>query len=80
MEFMDLTELFTDYEDQWVALTDDNTVIATGKTLERVASLLCISLFFLDFSSCISDGSALSGLCGSEIRLLPGIWDLRWPS
>lgn len=36
MEFNDVTKLFTDYGNKWVALTDDKKVIASADTLDQV--------------------------------------------
>ena len=36
MEFIDETELFEKYKNQWVALTDDHELICGGATLEEV--------------------------------------------
>ncbi|MEW6026593.1 MAG: DUF5678 domain-containing protein [Planctomycetota bacterium] len=33
---IDRTELFTKYQDKWVALTDDDKVIVSGTTLDEV--------------------------------------------
>ena len=36
VEFTDLTKLFTEYGNKWVALTDDKQVIASANTLNQV--------------------------------------------
>jgi hypothetical protein len=36
MQFNDQTELFENYQEQWVALTDDDEVICAAPTLEAV--------------------------------------------
>lgn len=36
MKFKNMTEIFTVYENQWVALTDDDKIIASADTLESV--------------------------------------------
>lgn len=33
---IDRTELFTKYQNKWVALTDDDKVIVSGSTLDKV--------------------------------------------
>ncbi len=39
MPFNDLTKLFTEYSNKWVALTDDKQVIAAGETLSQVIKI-----------------------------------------
>ena len=36
MNYLDMTEIFRKHENKWVALTDDNKVIAAAKTLNAV--------------------------------------------
>ena len=36
MNYLDMTEIFRKHENKWVALTDDNKVIAAAKTLSAV--------------------------------------------
>ena len=36
MNFSDMTRIFSKYENKWVALTDDNKVIAVATTLNAV--------------------------------------------
>ena len=36
MEFVDLTQLFKEYANKWVAMTDDDKIICAGRTLDDV--------------------------------------------
>ena len=36
MNFIDMTKIFSKYENKWIALTDDNKVIAVAATLSAV--------------------------------------------
>lgn len=39
MEIQDMTNIFKKYSDKWVALTDENKVIAAASTLEEVLKI-----------------------------------------